>query len=216
MLLFETIKIDLCRTQYSSVPSTNTTLHSIIYLIPRSCTYVCLPQVHELDFPAAVLAVLRRDVHAVPVAANAVAHRGDQGARVHAAVHVPGARVRASGARPALRPRRGDPRGVRAPAHHVPAVRVPRAPRPVLLRHVRDAHVPGQALGPGEQGRQHAGVAHVPGARLDRHVPGRLPVRHAHGICNNNNNNNNIIGIVELLHLLPKNKSSNCTWVQKS
>lgn len=143
----------------------------------------CL-QVHEFDISAAVLAVLRRDVPAVPVAAHAVAHGGGQGARLHAADHVPSAGVGAAGARAAVRPRRGDTRGVRAPAHHVPAVRVPRTPGPVLLRHVRHAHLQVQALGAGVQGSQHARVVDVPGARLDRYIPGRLSVRHAHRICN--------------------------------
>jgi len=143
-----------------------------------------LLQVHELDISAAVLAVLRRDVHSLPVVAHAVAHGSDQGAGVHAADHVPSAGIGAAGARAALRPRRGGARGIRAPDHHVPAFRVPRAPCPVLLRHVRDAHVQVQALGAGEQGRQHAGVVDVPGARVDRNIPGRLSVRHAHRICN--------------------------------
>lgn len=137
-----------------------------------------------LDIPAVVPVVLRRDVPAVPVAAHAVAHRGGQGAGVRAADHVPSAGVRAAGARAAVRPRGGDTRGVRAATHHVPAVRVPRAPGQVLLRHVRVAHPPGQVLVAGEQGRQSAGVGHVPDARLDRHVPGRLSVRCAHGIRN--------------------------------
>jgi len=142
------------------------------------------PQVHDVDIPVAVPAVLRRDVLAVPVAADAVAHRGGQGAGVHAADHVPGVGIGTAGARAAVRPRGGDTRGVRAPAHRVPVVRVPRAPGPVLFRHVRDAHPTGQALGAGQQRRQPARVARVPGARLDRHVPGRLPVRLAHRIRN--------------------------------
>lgn len=146
------------------------------------------PQVHVHDIPAAVPVVLRRDVPAVPVAAHAVARRGGQGAGVRAADHVPSAGVGAAGARSAVRPRGGDTRGVRAAAHHVPAVRVPRTPGQVLLRHVRVAHPPGQVLVAGEQGRQSAGVGHVPHARLDRHVPGRLSVRRAHGIRNDNNN----------------------------
>jgi len=145
---------------------------------------VSIVQVHEFDISAAVSVVLRRDVPAVPIVADAMALRGGQGAGVHAADHVQGAGVGTAGTREALRPRGGDPRGVRAQAHRVPAVCVPGAPGPVLLRHVRDAHLPGQALHAGEQGRQPPGIPHVPGPRLDRHVPGRLPFRHAHGIRN--------------------------------
>lgn len=123
---------------------------------------------------------------AVPVAEDPVADRGGQGVgHVTVADHVPGSGVGATGARAALRPGGGDPRDVRAPAHRVPVVRVPRTPCPVLLRHVRDADLPGQVLGAGEQGRQPAGVPHVPGPRLDRHVLGRLPVRLPHRIGNN-------------------------------
>lgn len=100
-----------------------------------------LLQVHEFDISAAVLAVLRRDVHSLPVVAHAVAHGSGQGARVHAADHVSSTGIGAAGACAALRPRRGGTRGIRAPDHHVSAFRVPRAPCPVLLRHVRDAHV---------------------------------------------------------------------------
>jgi len=113
-----------------------------------------------------------------------VAHGSSQGAGVLAADHVPSTGVGAAGARAALRSRRGGTRCIRAPAHHVPAFRVPRAPGPVLLRHVRDAHLQVQALGFGKQGRQHVGVVDVPGACLDRYIPGRLSVRHAHRICN--------------------------------
>lgn len=121
---------------------------------------------------------------ALSVAAGPVAHRGGQGAGVRAADHVQGAGDGAAGARAAVRPGGGNPRGFRAPAHRLPVVRVPRAPGPVLFRHVRDAHIPGQVLGAGAQGRQSVGVRHVSGPRLDRHVLGRLPVRQAYRIRN--------------------------------
>lgn len=113
---------------------------------------------------------------AFSVAAGPVADRGGQGASVRAADHVQGAGDGTAGARAAVRLGGGNPRGVRAPAYRLPVVRVPRALGPVLFRHVRDAHTPGQVLGAGAQGRQPVGVRHVPGPRLDRHVLGRLPV----------------------------------------
>lgn len=113
---------------------------------------------------------------ALSVATGPVADRGGQGAGVCAADHVQGAGDGTAGARATLRPGGGNPRGVRAPAHRLPVVRVPRALGPVLFRHVRDAQIPGQVLGAGPQGRQSVGVRHVPGSRLDRHVLGRLPV----------------------------------------
>lgn len=141
-------------------------------------------QVHEFDISTAVLAVLWRDVHPFPVVEDAVAHGGGQGARVHAADYVPSTGVRAPGARSALRSRRGGARSIRTPAHRLPAFRVPRTSGPVLLWHVRDAHLQVQALSAGEQGRQYAGIINVPGACLDRYIPGRLSVRYAHRICN--------------------------------
>lgn len=145
----------------------------------RACS-----QVRELDFSPVVLAVLRRDVLAVPVAEDAVAHRGGQSPGVFVAHHVPGAGVGAAGARPTVRPRGGYSRGIRSAAHCVPAVRVPGTLGPVLFRHVRDAHLPRRPFRVGEQGRQPVRVTHVLDARLDRHLPGRLPVRLAHRIGN--------------------------------
>lgn len=150
-------------------------------------------QVHEFGVSAVVLVVLRRVMPAFPDAADEVAHRSGQGAGVHAADHVPGAGVRAAGARPALRSGGGDTRRVRAPAHNVPAVRVLRAFGSVLFRHVRDAHEPGQVLGAGKQGHQRVGVVLVSGTYLDRHVPGRLPVRLAHRISKNNYSTTKIV-----------------------
>lgn len=59
-------------------------------------------QVHEFDISAAVLVVLRRDVHPFPVVEDEVAHGGGQGAHVHAADYVPSTGVRAAGSRSAV------------------------------------------------------------------------------------------------------------------
>lgn len=140
-------------------------------------------QVHEFDISTAILAVLRRDVLTFPIATDPMVYRSGQGAGVHVAEIVPSVGVGTAGARSALRSRGGDTRGFRAPAHRLLALRVSRASGPVLFRHLRDAHLPGQALGTGLQRRQLTGVAHVPHARLDRYILGRLPVRLAHRIC---------------------------------
>lgn len=80
---------------------------------------------------------------AIPLAADAVARRSGQSARVHAADHVPSTGIRTVGSRAALRSRGGDTRGVRAPAHRVSAVRVRGTLGPVLFRHVRNALLSG-------------------------------------------------------------------------
>lgn len=153
----------------------------------RVHTSITGSQVHEFGVSAVVFVVLRRTMPAFPDAADEVADRSGQGAGVHAAAdHVPGAGVGAAGARPTLRSRGGGTRRVRAPAHDVPAFRVLRTFSPILFRLVRDAHEPGQVLGAGKQGRQRAGSVLVPGTHLDRHVPGRLPVRLAHRISKHN------------------------------
>lgn len=114
---------------------------------------------------------------AVPVVENAMEQKSGQSAGDRAADHVPSAGVRTAGPRAAVQSRGRSPLSVRSTAHRVSVVRVLRALGPVLLRHVRDAHVPSQPLVPEEQGRQFTGVTAVFGARLDRHVLGRLSVR---------------------------------------
>lgn len=113
-------------------------------------TWSCfITQVHEFDISTSILAVLRRDVFAFPVTADSMVHRSGQGFGIYAAEVVPSVGVRAVGACSALRSRGGDSCGFRASAHRLLALRVSRASSPVLFRHLRDAHLPDQALGTG-------------------------------------------------------------------